>query len=237
MPSERTAAVIVAGGGGERFGRSEGKQLALAAGRPVLSWTVEAFALAPEIELIVVVCPENRFAEYRAAAMDGFDLEKPMTLAASGVTRQDSVASGLAALPAEISTVAVHDGARPLVTPALISAVIAALNADPVAGGAVVGHSAVDTIKVVADGTVIETPDRSTLWAIQTPQVFRLAALVSAYESAARDGFTGTDDASLLERVGARVVLVEGPRDNLKVTHAEDLAFVEQLLAGRAGGA
>lgn len=236
MSAERTAAIIVAGGSGERFGHSEGKQLAVVAGRPVLAWTVEAFGRAPEIDLIVVVCPESRSAEYRAALdTPGQGTGSSVTFAPSGATRQDSVASGLAVLPATVSIVAVHDGARPLVTPELIGLAVDALAQDATADGAVVGHAVVDTVKVISSGAIVETPDRSTLWAAQTPQVFRRGPLVSAYEAAARDGFVGTDDSSLLERVGARVVLVDGPRDNVKVTHAEDLAIVEQVLARRMG--
>jgi len=233
----RIAAIIVAGGSGERFGRDGGKQLAEVAGRPVLSWAAEAFGRVPGIDLVVVVGPEQRFLEYREAAIAAVGVTVAVELAASGDTRQASVASGLARVPADVETVVVHDGARPLVTSQLIERALSVLAGDPSADGAIVGHAAVDTIKVVADGAVVETPDRATLWAVQTPQVFRRAALVAAYAAAEADGFLGTDDSSLLERAGARIVLVEGPRENLKVTHAEDLAYVAQVLAQRAGDA
>ena len=107
----------------------------------------------------------------------------------------------------------------------------------PDAAGVVVGYPAIDTLKVVtSDGVVESTPERSRLWAVQTPQVFRAAAVRQAYESARADGFLGTDDASLVERDGGRVLAFEGPRDNIKVTVAEDLLFVEAALRFREGG-
>jgi hypothetical protein len=122
---------------------------------------------------------------------------------------------------------------------AVISEAFHALSADDTLDGVVVGHPAFDTIKRVgADGTVVATPDRAELWVAQTPQVFRAQALRDAHASAESAGFEGTDDASLVERVGGRVVMVEGPRWNLKVTVPEDIEVLEALLAsrGKAGG-
>lgn len=230
----RTAAVVVAGGSGERFGRAGGKQLAMASGLPVLSWSLRALDASADVELIVVVCPADRVEEYRSLAVEPAALSTPVDFAASGVTRQDSVASGLATLPASVDVVAIHDGARPLLTAAVVSSLVAAVR-DPggVAIGAVVGHPSYDTLKVVEAGQVTETPDRERFWAVQTPQVFVRSALEEAHARAAADGFVGTDDASVVEHAGWTVRVLEGPRDNIKVTVAEDLAFVEAVLRRR----
>lgn len=236
MTEVRTAAVIVAGGTGERLGLTGGKQLAPVLGKPVLSWTLEAFEAAPQIDLIVVVCHPNRVDEYRRVAVEPLQLATPVRFAPGGDKRQDSVFSGLSQLPASVSTVVVHDGARPLVTSRLIADALAALAATSDCDGLVVGYPAVDTLKVVAGNAIVRTPDRSEYWAVQTPQIFAADKLIAAHAAAKDDGFVGTDDASLVERAGGGVVVFEGPRDNIKVTVAEDLFFVEAALKFREGG-
>lgn len=234
MSVVRAAAIVCAGGSGVRLGMAGGKQLALVAGRPVLAWTIEALDAAEEIDHIVVVCPAARVDEYRAAAVDSTALSTPVTFAPSGPSRQASVASGIAVAPPEAEILLVHDGVRPLVTPEIVAATIGALAADPSAAGAVVGQPAIDTLKIAEGNLVAETPDRSKYWAVQTPQTFRAQALRAAYTQAAADGFVGTDDAEVVEHSGGRVLLVEGPRDNIKITVAEDIALVEATLAFRA---
>lgn len=236
MSSHSVAAIVVAGGSGERLGRAGGKQLAVVAGMPVLSWTVKALAEAPGIDLIVVVTHPARMEEYREQAIDPLGLSVPVAFAAGGDSRQASVASGLDAVPESVDIVLVQDGARPLLTPSLVTTAIAALVSDTQAAGAVVGHPAVDTLKLADKDVVVSTPDRSLYWAVQTPQVFRSGTLKDAYAAAAAQGFLGTDDSSLVERAGGRVVLVEGPRDNIKVTVAEDLVIVDAVLRQREGG-
>ncbi|TLM75311.1 MAG: 2-C-methyl-D-erythritol 4-phosphate cytidylyltransferase [Actinobacteria bacterium] len=229
-------AIIVSGGAASRFGREGGKQTALLAGRPVMSYAVAAMAACPEVTSLVVVCHPDRVEEYAAAVADvAASAGKPLAVVAGGETRRLSVAAGLAAVRADAEAVVVHDGARPLATSDLASRTLAALAAEPACDGAVIAHPSSDTVKVVADGVVLETPDRSRLWAVQTPQAFRAPALREAHAAAARDGFEGTDDASLLERIGRVVRVVEGPRDNVKVTTAEDIAVVEAVLEARRG--
>ena len=235
MKPKLTAAVIVAGGTGERLGVPGGKQLAPVHGRPVLSWTLAAFDACPDVGVIVVVCHPDRIPEFQRIAIDPVDPSTPLLFAAGGQTRQESVASGLETLPPEVETVLVHDGARPLITPGLISDALAAFGAADAPDGLVVGYPSIDTLKVVDGITIRETPDRSHYWAVQTPQIFSAATLKAAYDAAAADGFLGTDDASLVERGGGRVVVFEGPRDNVKVTVAEDLSFVEAALRFREG--
>ena len=236
MTVPNATAIVVAGGTGERLGLPGGKQLAMVAGRPVLAWSVAAFAASPAIGAIVVVCHPDRMDEYRAAAVEPPGLRSVVLFAPGGPTRQASVASGLALVPDDATFVVVHDGARPLVTPGLIAATLSALEDDPSADGAIVGQPAIDTLKVVDGHAIVQTADRTRFWAVQTPQTFRAPMLRSAYERALVDGFLGTDDASLVERAGGRVVVVDGPRDNIKVTVAEDLALVEAALLFRKDG-
>ncbi len=235
--SPKVGAIVVAGGTGERLGLEGGKQLACVGGRPVLSWTVEALAASRRIDAIVVVCHPDRVDEYRTTAVEPLGIDVDVRYAPGGDTRQQSVANGLAVLGYDTDVVLVQDGARPLLTPDLVVRALDSLDADGSAAGVVVGHPAIDTLKVAAaDGVIVSTPDRSRFWAVQTPQIFRAQALREAYASAEAEGFTGTDDSSLVERAGGRVVLVEGPRDNLKITVPEDLVLVEAALKFREGG-
>ncbi|MGB4442602.1 MAG: 2-C-methyl-D-erythritol 4-phosphate cytidylyltransferase [Coriobacteriia bacterium] len=232
------AAIIVAGGGGERTGLDGGKQLAAVAGRPVLYHTVSAFVACAAIDAIVVVTHPERVEEYRAAAVAPLGSPKIVGVIGGGGSRQESVARGLAAVPADADVIAVHDGARPLVTPALIAEAIDALDADAALDGVVVGHPSYDTLKLVgARDRVAGTLDRTTVWAAQTPQVFRAPVLRRAYARAEAEGFAATDDASLVERAGGSVRMLAGPRDNIKVTVPEDMLIVERLLRTRVEGA
>lgn len=226
------AAIIVAGGSGERLGVEGGKQLAAVAGRPVLSWALLGIAAAPRVTSIVVVCHPERIDEYRRVAIEPLALGVPVTVVPGGATRQQSVSAGLAAIDAAARVVLVHDGARPLVTADLVSGVVDIVVRGE-ASGAVVGHPSIDTLKVVEDGIVTSTPDRARYWAVQTPQAFDAAVLADSYRAAESEGFIGTDDASVVEHFGGCVKVVEGPRDNIKVTLPEDLAVVEMLLEHR----
>jgi len=228
-----TTAIVVAGGTGERLGRAGGKQLAVVAGLPIVSWSLLALAASGRVDHIVVVCPHDRVDEYRSVAVAPLALGTPVTYAPSGTTRQESVASGLAAMPPETAVVIVHDGARPMLSAALVGDALDALEEALLADGVVVGQPAVDTLKVVDGNRVLSTPERSRFWAVQTPQVFRAKPLRDAYAAAGREGFAGTDDASLVEYAGGLVLVLEGPRDNIKVTVAEDLIFIESALAQR----
>lgn len=233
MSDVSATAIVVAGGSGERFGREGGKQLLEVAGRPVVAWSVAAMAAVPQVDRVVVVCPEERRDEFARIASDaagGLD----WALAPSGSSRQDSVASGLRAVDPQCEVVIVHDGARPLVRPATVSEAIARLIGEPGLDGVVLGHPSVDTIKLVDGHEIVSTPDRAALWAVQTPQIFRIEALASAFQAAFRSGFIGTDDASVVERNGGRVAVFLAERDNIKVTVPEDAAIAEALLRLRS---
>ena len=218
----KTAAIILAGGTGERFGKEGGKQLVEIGGKPIPTWSVEAFDAVGDIGLIVIVCPAERQGEYLSKAVDPFSFATPIVVAAAGSTRQESAFSGLELVPEEFEYVVMHDGARPLISADLIAHTIATLKGNIDADGAVVAHPAIDTLKVVENGVIVGTPDRSVFWNAQTPQVFRAGIYRRAHASALSDGFVGTDDSSLIERLGGRVLVVEGKRDNIKLTVPED---------------
>ncbi len=230
------SAVVVASGSGSRFGRHEGKQLAELGGIPLVGHAMLAIEHCPDIDEVVLVCHPDSVAEFSAEVVVGLGLAKVSRVVPGGDTRQESVSAGLRALSEEASIIVVHDGARPLVTHVIFTDAIAALRGDGSADGVVVGHPSIDTLKTVdAQGTVTGTPDRASLWVAQTPQVFRARVLRRAHEAAEASGFNGTDDASLVERAGGVVRMVEGPRHNIKVTVPEDMVFAAALLAVREG--
>lgn len=234
-PNADTAAVVLAGGNGSRFGNPGGKQLFDLLGHPVVTWAVEAFDAVPEVGSIIVVCPENAIDEFRRIAFDPYPFVTPIEFISSGDVRQESAFNGVNAVDGFYEFIAMHDGARPLVTPQLIRHALAMLKGTLDADGAIVGHPAVDTLKVVGDGIVVGTPDRSMFWNAQTPQIFRAEILRRAHVEALSQGFVGTDDSSLVERLGAKVLLVDGPRDNIKVTVPEDAGPVVAALEVRLG--
>ncbi|CDB34227.1 2-C-methyl-D-erythritol 4-phosphate cytidylyltransferase [Eggerthella sp. CAG:209] len=231
----KTAAIILAGGSGERFGHEGGKQLVEIAGKPILTRSAEVFDAVGDVGLIVIVCPEERMSEYLSKAIDPFPFVTPIVMAPAGSIRQESAFSGLELVPEEYEFVMLHDGARPLITKELIEHTISTLKGNIDCDGALVGHPSIDTLKVVENGVVVGTPDRSVFWNAQTPQVFRAgiyrrAHASAPYASALSDGFVGTDDSSLIERLGGRVLMVEGKRDNIKLTVPEDYLIISAAI-------
>ena len=199
------------GGSGQRFGRP--KQYELIGDERIIDRSRRIAAQASDGVVVVVPAAD---AEREAAI-------------AGGATRSDSVRAGLAQVPADCDVICIHDAARPLASVDLFGAVVAAVETG--ADGAVPGVPVSDTIKIVDEsGTVVDTPERSRLIAVQTPQAFRAAALRAAHAGSAE----GTDDASLVEAAGGRVVVVAGESTNRKVTHPEDLAWVRSVIM--AGG-
>ena len=226
----KTAAILLAGGSGERFRRQGGKQLVDIAGRPTLSWSLQALDACPDVGLIVLVGPEDRREEYFEKAVEPFGFVTPIVFAEAGTSRQESAFSGLSAVPDSYEFVVLHDGARPLISAEEILHTINTVKGDLLADGAIVAYRSIDTLKVVEDGMVVGTPDRSVLWNAQTPQVFRTGIYRRAHAAALADGFVGTDDSFLIERLGGRVVVVEGSRSNIKLTVPEDYRTVTNAL-------
>ncbi|MBQ3106489.1 MAG: 2-C-methyl-D-erythritol 4-phosphate cytidylyltransferase, partial [Eggerthellaceae bacterium] len=236
-PHPQTAAISLAVGSGERFGLEGGKQLVSVAGKPVLTWSAGAFDAVGDIGLIVVVCPQERQEEYLRKAIDPFPFVTPVVVAPSGPTRQESAFSGLEYVPEEFEFVMLHDGARPLVTPQLVEHTINMVKGNIDCDGAVVAHPSIDTLKVVENGVIMGTPDRRVFWNAQTPQVFRAGMYRRAHASALSDGFIGTDDSSLIERLGGRILVVEGKRDKIKLTVPEDYLLLSAALRASRRGA
>lgn len=222
----KTAAIILAGGSGERFGHEGGKQLVKITGKPILTRSIEPFDAVGDIGLIVVVCPEERTQEYLDCAITPYNFVTPIVMAPSGSIRQESAFSGLELVPDTYDYVVLHDGARPLITTTLIEHTINTVKGNIDCDGAVVGHPSIDTLKVVENGMIVGTPDRSVFWNAQTPQVFRTGIYRRAHASALSDGFVATDDSALIERLGGRVLVVEGKRDNIKLTVPEDYLLI-----------
>lgn len=223
-------ALLVAAGRGERLGADGPKAFVVLAGRPMIEWSLEALRAVPELDRIAVALPPGVAAPPGTIGVTG------------GATRSHSVRAALRAVGEgpDDEPVVVHDAARPLVTPALIARALAAL--EQTGADAVVAAAPVtDTIKRVdsaaGDLRVAETLDRRTLWAVQTPQVFRRGALAAALAVDDEALAAATDDAALVEQANGRVHVVESPADNLKVTTPRDLRLAELLLRERLGDA
>jgi len=218
-------ALLVAAGRGERLGADGPKAFVVLAGRPMLAWSLDALRLVPAVERIVVALPEGVAAPAGTIGVTG------------GAERSHSVRAALTAagdLPDD-EPVIVHDAARPLATPELFERALGAL-ATSGADAVVAAAPVTDTIKRAAGGElrVAETLDRGALWAVQTPQVFRAAALAHALAQPDAVLATATDDAGLVEQAGGRVHVVESPAENLKVTTPVDLRLAELLLSERS---
>ena len=225
--------LIAAAGSGRRMGASGNKLLLDVAGRPVLAWTLEAALRCEAISWVGLVGQPSDAAAI-AAIVAAAAPTKPVQWIVGGDTRQESVSRGLAALPPEANGVLIHDGARCLVEPELLSRCAAAVRA----GRAVIAATPVtDTIKQVdAGGSITATPERSALWAAQTPQGFPVEQLRAAHATASREGWQVTDDAALFERLGLAVQVLEAPASNIKLTTPFDLTIAEAVLSPRSAG-
>lgn len=226
-----TSAIILAGGNGSRFGKSDGKQLVDIGGRPMLTWSLMAFDAADDVGEIILVCPEEKQSLYWNSAVEPYHFNKPIKIANSGAIRQESAFRGLEAVDSAFSIVAVHDGARPHVSTDVINHAINEVKGNYEVDGAVVGFPCIDTIKVVEGNMIAGTPDRSCLWVAHTPQIFRKNIYYDAHISALADGFVGTDDSSLVERLGGKIVAIMGRRDNIKLTEPEDYVVLTSAVA------
>ncbi len=223
--------LIPAAGMGRRMGAAVNKQYLQLGGHSILARTLELFEGHPAVSRIFPILPAAEINYFKEQVLRGCRLSKLGGIVPGGKERQDSVRNGLQQLqllgtPPDC-VVLVHDGVRPLLNPELISALI---DIAVLKGAAVVGVPVKDTLKEVENELIVATPERSRLWQVQTPQAFRFELLFRAYQKAAEDGFAGTDDASLVERLGTQVVMVEGDYRNIKITTPEDLLIAEALL-------
>ncbi len=226
-----TLAILVAAGRGERMGADRPKAFLSLAGKPILLRAAEALAAAPSIDALVAVVPASEIDTARELLAPVLKLR---AVVEGGARRQDSVLGGMKQAPDGFDgVVLVHDAARPLVEVETIEAVVRAARET---GAALPVVAVADTVKRVRDGRVVETLDRNELAGAQTPQGFRFAILVRAYEAAFRDRIVVTDEAVAVERIGGTVVAVPGSARNRKLTTPEDLAWAEQVLAGERSG-
>lgn len=226
--------LIAAAGSGRRMGASGNKLLLPVAGRPVLAWTLEAAFSCPSISWIGLV-GQAVDAEAIEAIVAAARPPCPVRWILGGDTRQESVSRGLAALPPNAEAVLIHDGARCLVEAELLNRCAAALGEVMAEGAGIIAAAPVtDTIKEVdGEGRIRATPDRSQLWAAQTPQGFGVAQLRQAHRRAAAEGWQVTDDAALFERLGWTVRVLEAPASNIKLTTPFDLEIAAAVLAAR----
>lgn len=223
MPLRYCGAVIVAAGTASRMGGID-KVMAKLKGEPMIVHTVRAFQECDAIREIVIVTRSDLLQEIMSLCRQ---FEKVRAVVAGGSDRPASVRNGLNALSPHVKLAAIQDGARPLVTWQLIDRVVRAANTY---GAAAPGIPVKDTVKIVQGGIVAETPDRSRLQAIQTPQVFQFDLLRGALKKAWEDGAEITDDCSAVERLGMSVKIVEGDERNMKVTTPIDLKIAEALM-------
>ena len=219
--------IIVAAGKSERMGVDVDKVFLSLGTRPVLAYSVMAFEQCPMIDGVILVVRKDRVDSARGLAQM-FGCSKVRKVVAGGATRQQSVMNGLAELGDDVKIVAVHDGARPCVTSALIEETIRSAKRH---GSGVAAVKVTDTIKEVEKGTVVaRTVDREKLWAVQTPQTFRTEWLVKAYKSTGKKKQAVTDDAEAVEATGETVHLVPAPPSNMKLTTPQDLSLAAMIL-------
>jgi 2-C-methyl-D-erythritol 4-phosphate cytidylyltransferase len=221
-------AVIVSAGKGLRFMEGKKKQFHSLGGKPILAHTLDKFETCPLIRSILLVVGQEDMDYCLKEIIEQYKFQKISQIVPGGKRRQESVKNGIDALPKDADVVVIHDGVRPFVTKAMIEDTIH--SAERV-GAVVLAMPVKDTIKVSnPDGTVLKTLDRESLWQIQTPQTFRVSVIKEAYYRAAEDGFVGTDDASLVERLGVKVHILPGSYTNIKITTPEDLFLANLFL-------
>jgi 2-C-methyl-D-erythritol 4-phosphate cytidylyltransferase len=224
---QKIPAVIVAGGAGTRMKSPVRKQYLLIDGRPVLTHTLDIFGVCDVIGDIFLVIPEQDVSLCKEKILPLCRCKDKITLVRGGSERQDSVYNGISAIKTDDEMVIIHDGVRPLISVDIIEKCLEACKAT---GAAIVGIPASDTLKWVdQNGVIVSTLNRESIWLSQTPQCFRFDLLKKAHESAAIENFRGTDDASLVERMGIKVRIVIGNSYNIKITTNDDLVLARAI--------
>lgn len=223
--------IIPAAGAGLRLGTDVPKPFIKVGGKAIIEHTLDKFVDIPGLKQIIVVTSAQYISAARRIVEKYFHTDIQFSVTEGGMERQESIKKALDHIIDDVALIAVHDAVRPFVDPQHI------MQCSRIAlqtGGAVLGIPSKDTIKVAdADHTITSTPDRSMLWQVQTPQVFRKDLLFEAYDKADADGFLGTDDSSLVERLGVKVKMVEGDMKNFKITYPIDLKMAAMLLGER----
>ena len=222
------SAVIVAGGKGKRLGAGINKQYIKLLGREILAWTLGAFEKAALVEEVVLVVPEDELEYCRENIVNHYGFKKVKEIVTGGAERQNSVYNGLKACSPDTEVVLIHDGARPFVSVEVIATSIEGAREH---GACAVAVAVKDTLKVVdREKFVVSTPERSSIYSVQTPQTFKYELILKAHREALEKNMSATDDTMLVEALGRRVKLIEGDYYNLKITTQEDLVFGEAIL-------
>ncbi|WP_243292360.1 2-C-methyl-D-erythritol 4-phosphate cytidylyltransferase [Bacillus sp. FJAT-47783] len=217
--------VIPAAGQGKRMNAGRNKQFIELESEPIIIHTLKVFERDPNCNGIVLVINEKERGDF-TALLSEYGIKKVRKLVKGGVERQYSVFNGLLEVKND-GVVLIHDGARPFIRKECIQKLVEIAARD---GAAVLAVPVKDTVKKVVDFSVIDTIDRSSLWAVQTPQAFRLSVVLEAHKKAKQNNFLGTDDASLVEQIGHKISVVQGDYFNIKITTPEDLLFAEAIL-------
>lgn len=223
----KTIALITAGGKGQRMQSPTAKQFLLLAGVPILARTIGVFEACPVIDEILVIVPQEDMALVQTEIVERFEFKKVLKVVRGGRMRQQSVWNGLRAIKSDCSWVVVHDGVRPLINPRWIEAGLVQARET---GAAIVAVPARDTVKRLTPEGKLQTLQREEIWLAQTPQIFEFSLLRQAHRKAYQEKISGTDDASLVERLGHEVSLVPGDYGNIKITTPEDLTIAEALI-------
>ncbi|MCM2356624.1 MAG: 2-C-methyl-D-erythritol 4-phosphate cytidylyltransferase [Geobacteraceae bacterium] len=225
----KVIALIPAAGMGKRMGAGINKQYLLLDGKPIVAHTISIFESAPFVDAIYLITPEAEIPYCREQVVEKYGFTKVRRIVPGGAERQHSVLNGLRAVAdaGDDDVVLIHDGVRPFIPVQVLERAVAAAT---VHDGALVAVPAKDTVKVVMDGIVRETPARENIWLAQTPQAFRYGVIRAAHEIAAAEGFLGTDDAMLVERLEKEVHVVLGDYRNIKITTPEDLILAEAFM-------
>ena len=225
-------AIIVSAGKGQRFMEGRKKQFFLLADKPILTHTLDKFENCPLIDSILLVVGQEDMDYCLKEIIEKNRYRKISQIVPGGKRRQDSVKNGMDALSRDANIVVIHDGVRPFVTREMIED---SIHSAQRFGAVVIAMPVKETIKMAdADGTVLKTLDRESLWQIQTPQTFQAHVIKEAYQKATENGFVGTDDASLVERLGMKVHILPGSYTNIKITTPEDLILANLFLRMRA---
>ena len=227
----KVVAIIPSAGKGKRMAHSVPKHFIRLEDKPVLAYTLEAFEKCPDVNQVLLVVRSGEEKYCLKEVVEKYQFRKVLKVVIGGERRQDSVYNGIKELDQDTDIVVVHDGVRPFVPPALISETIKlAMYVD----GVVAALPVKDTIKeVTRDGLIKGTLNRDSLWFAQTPQTFKKRVLEEAFMRAFTDKFHGTDEASLVERMGGKVKIIEGSHENIKITTKEDLFYAELILRSR----
>lgn len=224
----KLSVIIPAAGSGVRMGAEVPKPFLRLGDKSILEHTISRFLHLSNVRQVIIAASRGYIPKIESL-ISGFESDADFIVVEGGNERQYSIQNALEKVGDEIDLVAIHDGVRPFIRPALIRK---CCEVAAQVGGGVIGVPAKDTIKKAdAAGIIVSTPGRSELWQAQTPQVFQKKLLKEAYKSALKDKFVGTDDASLVERIGGKVQMVKGDRENLKITYPIDLKIAELILA------